>query len=279
MSISRSGMGACMKIAVFTDTFYPQVNGVVNAIRNYDKMLTGLGHTVTVFTSGKIPSVSELDGAEVRRYRAFTFLPYPEFEYSVDVIHPVTAAVRFKPNIVHAHTPFLMGYCAWMTARTAAAAAGGDVPHAHRRVRDVRGEELEAEPADAEADREVLPGLVLQPVRRHHRAGPGGGALPGSKGQADHPRVQRHRPGALRPRRAGGDPGTVRAGRRAGHPARRPAELREAHRRRDRRHAARAGEGARREAHDRRERPGDEVPRKTGRSTSAWRRAWSSPAT
>jgi 1,2-diacylglycerol 3-alpha-glucosyltransferase len=110
-------MGACMKIAVFTDTFYPQVNGVVNAVRNYDLMLTGLGHTVTVFTSGKMPSVSELDGAEIRRYRAFTFLPYPEFEYSVDVIHPVTAAVKFKPDIVHAHTPFLMGYCAWMTAR------------------------------------------------------------------------------------------------------------------------------------------------------------------
>jgi 1,2-diacylglycerol 3-alpha-glucosyltransferase len=106
-----------MKIAVFSDTFYPQVNGVVNAIRNYDRMLTGLGHEVTVFTSGRKPSVTELDGAEVRRYRAFTFLPYPEFEYSVDVIHPVTAAVKFKPNIVHAHTPFLMGYCAWMTAR------------------------------------------------------------------------------------------------------------------------------------------------------------------
>ena len=106
-----------MKIAVFTDTFYPQVNGVVNAIRNYDKMLTGLGHTITVFTSGKKPDVTTLDGAEVRRYRAFTFLPYPEFEYSVDVVHPVTAAVKFRPDIVHAHTPFLMGYCAWMTAR------------------------------------------------------------------------------------------------------------------------------------------------------------------
>jgi 1,2-diacylglycerol 3-alpha-glucosyltransferase len=106
-----------MKIAVFTDTFYPQVNGVVNAIRNYDKMLTGLGHKVTVFTSGKKPGVTTLDGAEVRRYRAFTFLPYPEFEYSVDVVHPVTAAVRFRPDIVHAHTPFLMGYCAWVTAR------------------------------------------------------------------------------------------------------------------------------------------------------------------
>jgi glycosyltransferase involved in cell wall biosynthesis len=105
-----------MKIAVFTDTFYPQVNGVVNAIRNYDEMLTGLGHTVTVFTSGKKPGISAMDGAEIRRYRAFTFLPYPEFEYSVDVIHPASDAVRFKPNIVHAHTPFLMGYCAWMTA-------------------------------------------------------------------------------------------------------------------------------------------------------------------
>ncbi|HUL62048.1 MAG TPA: glycosyltransferase [Methanocella sp.] len=106
-----------MRIAVFTDTFYPQVNGVVNAVRNYDRMLTGLGHAVAVFTSGKKPEVTTLDGAEVRRYRAFTFLPYPEFEYSVDVIHPVTAAVRFKPSVVHAHTPFLMGYCAWMTAR------------------------------------------------------------------------------------------------------------------------------------------------------------------
>jgi len=106
-----------MRIAVFTDTFYPQVNGVVNAVRNYDRMLTGLGHKVTVFTAGKKPEVASLDGAEVRRYRAFTFLPYPEFEYSVDVIHPVTQAVRFKPNVVHAHTPFLMGYCAWMTAR------------------------------------------------------------------------------------------------------------------------------------------------------------------
>ncbi len=106
-----------MKIAVFTDTFYPQVNGVVNAVRNYDKMLTGLGNAVTVFTSGKKPGVTTLDGAEIRRYRAFTFLPYPEFEYSVDVIHPVSDAVKFKPNVVHAHTPFLMGYCAWMTAR------------------------------------------------------------------------------------------------------------------------------------------------------------------
>ncbi|OPY29034.1 MAG: Trehalose synthase [Methanocella sp. PtaU1.Bin125] len=105
-----------MKIAVFTDTFYPQVNGVVNAVRNYDRMLTGLGHVVTVFTSGKKPGVTTMDGAEVRRYRAFTFLPYPEFEASVDVLHPVTAAVKFRPDVVHAHTPFLMGYCAWMTA-------------------------------------------------------------------------------------------------------------------------------------------------------------------
>ncbi len=58
-----------------------------------------------------------MDGAEVYKYRAFTFLPYPEFEYSVDVIGPVRDATRFKPDIVHAHTPFVMGYCAWRTAR------------------------------------------------------------------------------------------------------------------------------------------------------------------
>lgn len=106
-----------MKVAVFTDTFVPQVNGVVNAVRNFDMMLTGRGHRVKVFTAGKNPSAFSLDGAEVYKYRAFTFLPYPEFEYSVDVVRPVRDAVRFAPDLVHAHTPFAMGYCAWRTAR------------------------------------------------------------------------------------------------------------------------------------------------------------------
>jgi 1,2-diacylglycerol 3-alpha-glucosyltransferase len=106
-----------MKIAVFTDTFFPQVNGVVNAVRNFDMMLSGRGHQVKVFTEGRSPGAVNMDGAEVYRYRAFTFLPYPEFEYSVDVIGPVRDAVRFRPDVVHAHTPFVMGYCAWRTAR------------------------------------------------------------------------------------------------------------------------------------------------------------------
>ena len=106
-----------MKIAVFTDTFTPQVNGVVNAVRNFDRMLTSGGHIVKVFTEGRSPGAIMMDGAEVYKYRAFTFLPYPEFEYSVDVIGPIRDASRFKPDVVHAHTPFVMGYCAWRTAR------------------------------------------------------------------------------------------------------------------------------------------------------------------
>jgi 1,2-diacylglycerol 3-alpha-glucosyltransferase len=106
-----------MKIAVFTDTFAPQVNGVVNAVRNFDRMLSESGQVVKVFTEGRSPGATIMDGAEVYRYRAFTFPPYPEFEYSVDVIGPVRDAVRFKPDVVHAHTPFVMGYCAWRTAR------------------------------------------------------------------------------------------------------------------------------------------------------------------
>ncbi len=106
-----------MKIAVFTDTFTPQVNGVVNAVRNFDRMLSGRGHAVEVFTEGRKPGTVTMDGARVHRYRAFTFLPYPEFEYSVDVIRPVRDAIKFKPAVVHAHTPFVMGYCAWRAAR------------------------------------------------------------------------------------------------------------------------------------------------------------------
>lgn len=106
-----------MKIAVFTDTFYPQVNGVVNAIRNFNKMLIARGHVITVYTSGTRPGVSELDGAEVRKYIAFTLPQYPDYEPSPNVIGPAMSAVRFKPDIVHAHTQFMMGYGAWMAAR------------------------------------------------------------------------------------------------------------------------------------------------------------------
>ncbi|MCD1295339.1 glycosyltransferase family 4 protein [Methanocella sp. CWC-04] len=106
-----------MRIAVFTDTFFPQVNGVVNAVRNFNKTLTKKGHEIQVFTSGKKPGVSTLDGAEIHRYRAFTFIPYPEFEYSIDFINPTGDALKFKPEIVHAHTPFIMGFCAWRTAK------------------------------------------------------------------------------------------------------------------------------------------------------------------
>ncbi len=106
-----------MKIAVFTDTFAPQVNGVANAVRNFDRVFSEGGHEVKVFTEGRRPGIAAMDGAEVHRYRAFTFLPYPEFEYSVDVVGPVRDAVRFRPDVVHAHTPFVMGYCAWRAAR------------------------------------------------------------------------------------------------------------------------------------------------------------------
>ena len=106
-----------MKIAVFTDTFAPQVNGVANAVRNFDRMLAGRGHQVEVFTEGRRPGAATMDGAGVHRYRAFTFLPYPEFEYSVDIIGPVRDAVKFRPDVVHAHSPFVMGYCAWRAAR------------------------------------------------------------------------------------------------------------------------------------------------------------------
>ena len=76
----------------------------------------------------------------------------------------MTGAIRFKPDIVHAHTQFMMGYSAWMAAKRLGVPLVGHVPHARRRVRDVRGEALEDEPASAQEDREGVPGLFLQAV-------------------------------------------------------------------------------------------------------------------
>jgi hypothetical protein len=47
-----------MRIALFTDTFPPQVNGVANTVARYAKALSEMGHTVCVFTVSNLPETA-----------------------------------------------------------------------------------------------------------------------------------------------------------------------------------------------------------------------------
>ena len=64
-----------MRIGIFTDTYYPQVNGVVTSILMLEKELRNLGHEVYIFTTSN-PKAKDLSENIFRLpSMPFIFLP------------------------------------------------------------------------------------------------------------------------------------------------------------------------------------------------------------
>lgn len=89
-----------MKIAFFTDTYFPQMNGVSISISNYAKMLRTLGHTVYIFAplipgSKKEAGVIRLPSLKVLSAEPDVRVPIPKlakeyqrmFNVDLDIVH------------------------------------------------------------------------------------------------------------------------------------------------------------------------------------------------
>lgn len=109
-----------VRLALFTDTFAPQLNGVT---RTLDRLVAaveargGAVHVETVQAPGAAP-----DG-RVHRSRSLPFWAYPELRIAAPAARAVEARLaRFAPTLVHATTPFGVG----IAGRRAA--LGGELP-------------------------------------------------------------------------------------------------------------------------------------------------------
>ncbi|MCD6523366.1 MAG: glycosyltransferase [Candidatus Diapherotrites archaeon] len=97
-----------MRIAFFTETFFPQINGVSTSIASFAKELVKQGHEVELFAPA--PGPSSFEDIPVHRFRSFTFKPYPEFRATLPVLR-VSKIMKGKTfDIVHTHGPFAMGW-------------------------------------------------------------------------------------------------------------------------------------------------------------------------
>ncbi len=97
-----------MRIAVFTNTYLPTINGVVNSIEAFRKGLQEAGHDVFVFA----PQAPEPAGDEdhVFRFRAVCLRRYPEYPVALPVSRSAGEAFRtLKPHLVHTQHPWLIG--------------------------------------------------------------------------------------------------------------------------------------------------------------------------
>ncbi len=107
-----------MKIAYFTDTYLPQINGVTNTLGRLGNYLSA-NNVRHVFFSPHYPGDSEIsDRKYVKRFRSINFPIYPECRLSVPMYSNFSRlADKFKPDIVHIVTPLGIGLSGLKYAR------------------------------------------------------------------------------------------------------------------------------------------------------------------
>jgi len=100
-----------MKIAWFTDTWLPAMDGVVCSLLSFREELEKRGHEVYLF----VPGEENRDDFENRifYYKSRVFGRYPNYRIVPlrSLLFPRTRRIvdRIKPNIIHSHSPAFMG--------------------------------------------------------------------------------------------------------------------------------------------------------------------------
>lgn len=106
-----------MKVAIFTDTFLPQVNGVARTVARIAGFLRQQDVPCLVFAPdcGPLPPGS---GEDVHLFPGFDLPFYPECKIAFPSYPQVrTLLAAFRPDIVHLVTEFSMGLCGLKCAK------------------------------------------------------------------------------------------------------------------------------------------------------------------
>ena len=103
-----------MRIAIFTESFLPQVNGVVTATLNLTKALSKK-HEVEIYTVGKGPS--QAAGCSVHRFKGRRLPTYPDYRFFVPSRSMKGILAKANPDIIHMRSSVGLGIVAYWLAR------------------------------------------------------------------------------------------------------------------------------------------------------------------
>ncbi|MDQ0160958.1 glycosyltransferase family 4 protein [Aeribacillus alveayuensis] len=99
-----------MKVAIFTDTFFPDVNGVARTLKRFTHHLQERGHQFRIFAPES--TNDHLFSNHIYRFTSLPFFLYPECRLALPNMLQVKAELlRFQPDIIHIATPFNVGLC------------------------------------------------------------------------------------------------------------------------------------------------------------------------
>lgn len=119
-----------MKIGFFSETYLPDINGVITSMRSFIQELERAGHEVYVFVPGAdlfpAPWKQKRRERHVYRFNSFSYPLYKSIRVAIPFNVPATRAIdRLDLDVVHSHTPFSMGlFAAWVARQH-------QIPHVH----------------------------------------------------------------------------------------------------------------------------------------------------
>jgi hypothetical protein len=110
-----SASAASLRLAVFTDTALPQLNGVSHTLDRLVQGVRARGGAIRLFTT--TDPAAERD-ADVVRWASVPFPTYPQVRFALPSARAAAAELRaWGATLVHAATPFGLGVAGCRAAR------------------------------------------------------------------------------------------------------------------------------------------------------------------
>ena len=96
-----------MRVAIVTESFLPQVNGVSNSVRHVCRELVAAGHEPMIVAPG--PGPERFGDVRVLRLRSLGLPRYRSFPVGIPDASLVRELAAFKPDVVHLASPIVVG--------------------------------------------------------------------------------------------------------------------------------------------------------------------------
>lgn len=97
-----------MRIVMLTNTYFPHVGGVAKSVESFSRALRDLGHQVLVIAP-EFPDMPETE-SDVLRVPAIQRFNGSDFSVRLPIPGLLSGPMeQFKPDLIHAHHPFLLG--------------------------------------------------------------------------------------------------------------------------------------------------------------------------
>lgn len=104
-----------IRLALCSDTFAPQLNGVTRTLERLTSAVRARGGEVRVFS---VADPEAVPGDDVHRFPSAAFWAYPELRLALPSAATLARELgRFRPTVVHAATPFGVGLAARAASR------------------------------------------------------------------------------------------------------------------------------------------------------------------